>query len=47
VALIKEMRQHKARSLKAERIKTELLRRNMQPHFLMNCLTQLIAISLI
>lgn len=41
VALIKEMRQHKARSLKAERIKTELLRRNMQPHFLMNCLTQL------
>jgi sensor histidine kinase YesM len=41
VALIREMRQHKERSLKAERIKTELLRRNMQPHFLMNCLTQL------
>jgi sensor histidine kinase YesM len=41
VALIKEMRKHKEHSLKAERIKIELLRRNMQPHFLMNCLTQL------
>lgn len=41
VTLIKEMRIHKEQSLKAERVKTELLRRNMQPHFLMNCLTQL------
>jgi len=41
VTLIKEMYSHKEKSLKAERVKTELLRRNMQPHFLMNCLTQL------
>jgi sensor histidine kinase YesM len=41
VRLIKEMYTHKEQSLKAERVKTELLRRNMQPHFLMNCLTQL------
>jgi sensor histidine kinase YesM len=42
VTLIKEMYIHKEQSLKAQRVKTELLRRNMQPHFLMNCLTQLI-----
>jgi sensor histidine kinase YesM len=42
VTLIKEMYIHKEQSLKAERVKTELLRRNMQPHFLMNCLTQLL-----
>jgi hypothetical protein len=41
VTLIKEMHLHKEQSLKAERVKTELLRRNMQPHFLMNSLTQL------
>ncbi len=41
VSLIKEMQQNKLKALKSERIKTELLRRNMQPHFLMNCLTQL------
>jgi sensor histidine kinase YesM len=41
VTLIKDMYIHKEQSLKAERVKTELLRRNMQPHFLMNCLTQL------
>jgi len=41
VSLIKEMSTNKVAALKAERIKTELLRRNMQPHFLMNCLTQL------
>ena len=41
VALIREMRVHKSQSLQAERIRTELLRRNMQPHYLMNCLTQL------
>lgn len=41
VSLIKEMHTNKIEALKAERIKTELLRRNMQPHFLMNCLTQL------
>ena len=41
VSLIKEMHTNKIAALKAERIKTELLRRNMQPHFLMNCLTQL------
>jgi len=41
VSLIREMRQHKVNALKAERIKAEMLRRNMQPHFLMNCLTQL------
>jgi sensor histidine kinase YesM len=41
VTLIGEMRTHKELSLKAERIKTELLRRNIQPHFLMNSLTQL------
>jgi len=41
VSLTKEMHANKLKALKAERIKTELLRRNMQPHFLMNCLTQL------
>ena len=41
VSLIQEMQQDKIKALKAERIKAELLRRNMQPHFLMNCLTQL------
>jgi len=41
ISLIKEMYTNKVAALKAERIKTELLRRNMQPHFLMNCLTQL------
>jgi sensor histidine kinase YesM len=41
VSLIKEMHNNKVEALKAERINTELLRRNMQPHFLMNCLTQL------
>jgi len=41
ISLIKEMHVNKLKALKAERIKTELLRRNMQPHFLMNCLTQL------
>jgi len=41
VSLIKEMHSNKVEALKAERVKTELLRRNMQPHFLMNCLTQL------
>jgi len=42
IALIKEMQSNKLKALKAQRIKTELLRRNMQPHFLMNCLTQLV-----
>jgi len=41
VYLIKEMHTNKIEALKSERVKTELLRRNMQPHFLMNCLTQL------
>ncbi len=41
IILIKEMHVNKLDALKAERVKTELLRRNMQPHFLMNCLTQL------
>ncbi len=41
VTLIKEMRNHKDQSLQAVRVRTEQLRRNMQPHFLMNCLTQL------
>jgi sensor histidine kinase YesM len=41
ITLIKEMRIHKDQSLQAVRVRTELLRRNMQPHFLMNCLTQL------
>jgi len=42
VSLIKEMHTNKVEALKTERVKAELLRRNMQPHFLMNCLTQLI-----
>jgi len=42
VSLINEMHLNKNKALKAERMNAELLRRNMQPHFLMNCLTQLI-----
>lgn len=40
VALIHQLKQQKENALKAAVVKAELLRRNLQPHFLMNCLTQ-------
>ncbi len=40
--LIGELRRNRDKALTAERLKSELLRRNLQPHFLMNSLTHLI-----
>ncbi len=42
INLIGELRRNRDKALSAERMKSELLRRNLQPHFLMNSLTHLI-----
>ncbi len=39
-SLIDQMKQQRDKSLETAKLKGELLRRNLQPHFLMNCLTQ-------
>jgi hypothetical protein len=42
INLIAELRRNRDKALTAERMKSELLRRNLQPHFLMNSLTHLL-----
>lgn len=40
LALLQQLRQQRDRALQTGRVKGELLRRNLQPHYLMNCLMQ-------